>query len=88
MKLSRKVDVSRIATLPFVIMSLFYVAADVVAQDIAASLMKPAAPEKAPGAEGFLQRWLILDPISHNGLGDSAVRAAVAREFFRGSARR
>jgi hypothetical protein len=55
---------------------------NVAAQDIASSLTRPATPEKPPGTDGFLQRWVILDPISHNGLGDSAVRAAVAREFF------
>jgi len=33
--------------------------------------------------DGFLQRWLILEPIPVSGqLGDSAVRAAVATEYF------
>jgi hypothetical protein len=57
-------------------------AGSVAAQDIGPSLLRPTTPEKAPGPDGFLQRWLVLDPISHNGLGDSAVRAAVTREYF------
>ena len=44
----------------------------------APSLTRPASPAKVPGADGFLQRWLILEPIPTNGqLADSAVQAAV-----------
>jgi len=38
-------------------------------------------------ADGFIQRWLVLEPISVNGqLGDSAVRAAVAANSLPGTA--
>lgn len=41
------------------------------------------APAKPPDAEGFLQRWLLLEPIKVPGqLTDSAVRAAVEKEYF------
>jgi hypothetical protein len=38
--------------------------------------------EKTPNADGFIQHWLILEPISANGLTDSAVQRAVKREYF------
>jgi hypothetical protein len=38
---------------------------------------------KAPSADGFVQRWLILEPIRVNGqLTDSAVQAAVKTVYF------
>jgi hypothetical protein len=46
------------------------------------TLTKPATPEKAPDADGFVQRWLLLEPIPTNGLTDSAVQAAVKKEYF------
>lgn len=33
-------------------------------------------------ADGFIQRWLILEPIGATGLTDSAVQATVKREYF------
>ena len=39
---------------------------------------------KAPSADGFLQRWLLLDPLPIPGqLTESAVRAAVGTDDFR-----
>ncbi len=48
------------------------------------SLSKPLTPEKAPALDGgFIQRWLLLEPISTNGqLTDSATRAAITKEYF------
>ena len=46
------------------------------------TLTKPATPEKAPDADGFIQRWLLLEPIPSNGLTDNAVQAAVKKEYF------
>jgi len=44
----------------------------------APSLARPASVAKAPNPDGFLQRWLILEPIRTNGqLTDTAVQAAV-----------
>jgi hypothetical protein len=44
----------------------------------APSLARPTSPAKAPNADGFLQRWLLLEPIAVSGqLTDSAVQTAV-----------
>jgi hypothetical protein len=48
----------------------------------APTLSSPATPTRAPDAEGFIQRWLILEPIPVNGLTDSAVQTAVKTEYF------
>jgi hypothetical protein len=46
-------------------------------------LTRPDSAEKAPNANGFLPRWLILEPIRVSGqLTDSAVQAAVKKEYF------
>ena len=52
------------------------------AQSLGPTLARPASPAKAPDPDGFLQRWLILEPIRANGLTDSAVQAAVKTEYF------
>ncbi len=48
----------------------------------APTLARPATPEKAPGPDGFIQRWLLLEPIPANGLTDTIVQAAVKKEYF------
>jgi hypothetical protein len=48
----------------------------------ASTLTRPAASTQAPDGEGFIRRWLVLEPISANGLTDSAVQAAVKKEYF------
>jgi hypothetical protein len=49
----------------------------------APSLARPASAEKAPDADGFMQRWLILEPIPVSGrLTDSAVEATVKKDYF------
>jgi hypothetical protein len=35
-----------------------------------------------PGDQGFIQHWLLLEPIGANGLTDSIVQAAVKKEYF------
>ncbi|MFC1493930.1 acetylxylan esterase [Thermodesulfobacteriota bacterium] len=45
-------------------------------------LSKPSSTPRAPDRDGFIQRWLILEPIPSFGLTDSAVQAAVKREYF------
>jgi hypothetical protein len=52
------------------------------AQVAPVTLVAPASPQKIPGADGFLQRWLLLEPIAASGLTESAVRAAVSKEYF------
>jgi hypothetical protein len=56
--------------------------APIAAQVAWPTLTKPATAEKAPDADGFIQRWLILEPIGVNGLTDSAVQAMVKKEYF------
>ncbi len=46
------------------------------------TLTSPASKQKAPAADGFIQRWLLLDPIGANGLTDGVVQAAVKKEYF------
>jgi hypothetical protein len=46
------------------------------------TLTKPASAEKAPDADGFIQRWLLLEPIPATGLTDNAVQASVKKEYF------
>ena len=48
----------------------------------AATLSKPTNLQKAPDSDGFIQRWLLLEPISVNGLTESSVQAAVKKEYF------
>src|SRR5215212_509544 len=49
------------------------------------TIVRPVTATKASGTNGFLQRWLILEPITVPGqLTDSAIRATVSREFFPG----
>ena len=51
-------------------------------QGPAATLTSPDSPRKAPGPDGFIQRWLLLEPIAANGLTDSVVQATVKKEYF------
>lgn len=46
------------------------------------SLTSPAPGVKAPSAEGFIQRWLLLEPIEAHGLTDHAVQAIVKNDYF------
>jgi hypothetical protein len=48
------------------------------------TLTNPASPEKPPDTDGFIQRWLLLEPIPSVGLTDNAVQAAVQKEYFPG----
>jgi hypothetical protein len=46
----------------------------------ASSLARPTSPSKAPSAAGFIQRWLVLDPIPvSNQLTEGAVHEAVTK---------
>jgi len=48
----------------------------------APTLVPPVSLSLAPGPDGFIKRWLILEPIAANGLTDSLVQAAVKKEYF------
>src|SRR6185436_3893318 len=63
--------------------ALIGIAAEVATRPPAPSLMRPASAEKDPDADGFIQRWLILEPIrSNTQLTDNAVKEAVKKEHF------
>jgi hypothetical protein len=63
--------------------ALVIVAAENTPRPPAPSLTRPATAEKAPDADGFVQRWVILDPIRTDAaLTDNAVKAAVRKECF------
>jgi len=48
----------------------------------ASSLARPTSPAKPTDADGFIQRWLLLEPIRVPGqLTESAVRTAVEKDF-------
>jgi hypothetical protein len=51
-------------------------------QPPAPTLVRPVSRNLAPGPDGFIKRWLILEPIAANGLTDSLVQAAVKKEYF------
>ncbi len=58
---------------------------DLVARGPAPSLVRPTSPSKAPDADGFLQRWVILEPIRVSGqLTESAVQAVVKAQGLPG----
>jgi hypothetical protein len=52
------------------------------AEGPAPTLTRPSTPFKAPDAAGFIQRWMVLEPIPTTGLTDGAVQATVHKEFF------
>jgi hypothetical protein len=55
----------------------------VAARPPAATLTQPSTPTKAADAAGFLQRWLVLEPIKVSGqLTDSAVRGTIDTHYF------
>ena len=53
----------------------------------APNLARPASAEKAPDADGFIQRWLVLEPIpisirSNAQLVDSFVQTTIKTDYF------
>jgi len=59
------------------------VAAGCAAHGPVPSPTRPVSTETAPSTAGFIQRWLILEPIPVNGqLTDGAVQADVRKEYF------
>jgi hypothetical protein len=55
---------------------------NLTAQTPPVTLAKPATPVKAPNADGFIQRWLVLEPIAATGVTDNAVQALVKKDLF------
>lgn len=46
------------------------------------TLTKPVSSSKVPGAGGFIQRWLLLEPIHAQGLTEGSVEAEVNEKYF------
>ena len=46
------------------------------------TLVVPSTPQKLTGADGFIQRWLILEPIPTNELTQNAVQVEVKQGVF------
>ncbi len=57
-------------------------AAESATRGPAPSFTQLDSAERAPNADGFMQRWVVLEPIRANGLTDSAVQAAVKADYF------
>src|ERR1041384_2625455 len=55
-------------------------ATNTMARIPASTVTKPVSVETALDANGFIQRWLLLEPIDANGLTDSAVQAAIQKD--------
>lgn len=51
----------------------------------ATTLSAPKTPSAVPNAEGFIQRWLVLEPITVDGQTQNIVRAAVKKYALTGS---
>jgi hypothetical protein len=66
-------------TVTFTACAVLVIAADLIP---APSLTSPTSPQSSPDADGFIRRWLLLEPIPTTGLTDSAVQAAVNKEYF------
>src|SRR3954447_10493835 len=58
------------------------IAAGEAAQAFGTTLTAPATAERAADADGFIRRWLLLEPIPASGLTDGVVRATVMKEYF------
>jgi hypothetical protein len=74
-----------IPALVFVVASALVVAgtaATGAGQLTAPTLVRPVSRTLAPGPDGFITRWLVLEPIAANGLTDSVVQAAVKKDYF------
>lgn len=50
--------------------------------DTAPTLKRPTNAEAVPDADGFIQRWTILEPIHANGLTDHVVQEIVKKDYF------
>jgi hypothetical protein len=76
-------DRTSLPSLVVVVLLAGVVVAVAHAQGTAPSLARPTSPAAAPNPDGFLQRWLVLEPIRVSGqLTDSAVQTAVKTEYF------
>lgn len=57
-------------------------AAGVAAQVPAPTLKNPVSSRAALDGDGFIRRWLLLEPISSTGVTEKVVQEAVKKEYF------
>jgi len=68
-----------------VVVSAAFLATATAQRRPAPNLTKPVSVEKAPDTDGFIQRWLVLEPIlirSNAQLNDSFVQKTIKTEYF------
>jgi hypothetical protein len=53
-----------------------------LARSYGKSLTSPATPALITGADGFIKRWFLLEPIRVNGLTRNEVQAMVNKDYF------
>src|SRR5579863_9530406 len=82
MNLLRKHPIAALAALAGSALLTMAAATGAAAQDFGPTLAKPAGTQKAVGADGFIPRWLLLEPIHSTGLTEAIVRAEVKKEYF------
>jgi hypothetical protein len=71
------------AALALVHSALVVIAAENSMRPSVPSLTSVSSAEKTPDPDGFIQRWLILEPIHVNTpLTDNAITVAVRKEYF------
>lgn len=63
-------------------LAVLAMAAESNSRSAAHSLTRSDTVEKSPNEAGFIQRWIILEPIGANGLTDSAVQKIIKTEYF------
>jgi len=66
----------------FASMSMAATAPAVAGKKYGPSLTSPATPTRLTGSDGFIQRWMLLEPIPVNGLTRGEVKTMVAKQYF------
>jgi hypothetical protein len=72
---------------PAIVVGAAFLAAAATQRGPTPNLTKPVSVEKAPDANGFIQRWLVLEPIqiqirSNAQLNDGFVQKTIKAEYF------
>ncbi len=82
MMMSRSIHMAAAVALAGSAIAIMVGAAGCASRSPVPSPTRPASSETALQAAGFVQQWLILEPIDANGLTDSAVQTAVKKDYF------
>ena len=82
MNLFRTHRISGLAVLAAPTLLFIAGAVAIAAQVTWPTLSTPATRNATPDADGFIPRWLLLEPIPASGLSDNQVQAIVRKEYF------